>query len=64
MKFCRGGCPYNALNREGEIEGVDPHCTAYKMIFKELTDRVNKEFLSSSLPIPGMERIEADSIYE
>ena len=54
IKFCRGGCPYNALNREGEIEGVDPHCTAYKMIFKELTDRVNKEFLTSSLPIPGM----------
>lgn len=24
------------------------------MIFKELTDRVNKEFLTSSLPIPGM----------
>ena len=26
---------------------MDPHCEAYKIIFKEITDRVNKEFLSS-----------------
>lgn len=55
IRFCRGGCPYNALKineetNKAEIDGVDPHCEAYKMIFKEITDRVNKEFLSS----PGM----------
>ena len=53
IKFCRGGCPYNALKinkktNEVEISGVDPHCEAYKIIFKEITDRVNKEFLASS----------------
>jgi uncharacterized protein len=53
VRFCRGGCPYNALkiNEEtgkAEISGVDPHCEAYKIIFKEITDRVNKEFLASS----------------
>ncbi len=52
MKFCRGGCPYNALKineetNKAEIDGVDPHCEAYKIIFKEITDRVNKDFLSS-----------------
>jgi len=58
IKFCRGGCPYNALKinpetNEAEISGVDPHCTAYKIIFKEITDRLNKEFLSSSMMLPG-----------
>ena len=49
IDFCRGGCPYNALApAEGEIKGVDPHCTAYKMIFKEITDRLSKELLESS----------------
>ncbi|MGZ7070626.1 MAG: TIGR04083 family peptide-modifying radical SAM enzyme, partial [Methanobacterium sp.] len=53
IRFCRGGCPYNALkiNEEtgkAEINGVDPHCEAYKIIFKEITDRANKEFLASS----------------
>ena len=53
IKFCRGGCPYNAITpNKGKINGVDPHCTAYKMIFKEITDRANKEFLSS--PAMGM----------
>jgi len=54
IKFCRGGCPYNALsiNEETgktEISGVDPHCTAYKMIFKEITMRATKEMLGSSM---------------
>ncbi len=54
IKFCRGGCPYNALsiNKEtgkAEINGVDPHCTAYKMIFKEITMRATKEMLGSSM---------------
>jgi len=49
IKFCRGGCPYNAMApAEGEIKGVDPHCTAYKRIFKEITDRWEKEFLGGS----------------
>lgn len=60
IKFCRGGCPYNALkiNTEtgkAEINGVDPHCTAYKMIFREITKRATKEMLGSSMGmIPGM----------
>ena len=54
IKFCRGGCPYNALKinektGKAEIKGVDPHCTAYKMIFKEITMRATKEMLSSSM---------------
>jgi uncharacterized protein len=49
LKFCRGGCPYNAIApTEGRIEGVDPYCTAYKMIFKEITKRATKEMLGSS----------------
>jgi uncharacterized protein len=53
IKFCRGGCPYNALiinekTGKAEINGVDPHCTAYKMIFKEITMRATKEMLESS----------------
>lgn len=47
IKFCRGGCPYNALAAtECEIKGVDPHCTAYKRIFKEITDRLNNEMMA------------------
>lgn len=50
LKFCRGGCPYNAIApTDGKIEGVDPHCTAYKMIFKEITKRATKEMLSSGI---------------
>jgi len=49
IKFCRGGCPYNALvESEGEIDGVDPHCPAYKAIFKEITKRATKEMLGNS----------------
>lgn len=44
VNYCRGGCPYNAIApHDGVIKGVDPHCTAYKRIFKEITDRVNNE---------------------
>lgn len=54
IKFCRGGCPYNALiinekTGKAEINGVDPHCTAYKMIFKEITKRATKEMLGPSM---------------
>lgn len=53
VRFCRGGCPYNALKinektGKAEINGVDPYCDAYKIIFKEITDRVNSEYLASS----------------
>ncbi len=49
INFCRGGCPYNAIvPNKGEVKGVDPHCTAYKMIFKEITDRINQDFMGSS----------------
>lgn len=48
IKFCRGGCPYNAMApHEGEIKGVDPHCVAYKRIFKEIKDRWENEFFGS-----------------
>ncbi|MDY9924983.1 TIGR04083 family peptide-modifying radical SAM enzyme [Methanosarcina sp.] len=49
IKYCRGGCPYNALvPTEGEVKAVDPHCAAYKMIFDEITSRVNEEMFGSS----------------
>ncbi len=48
IKYCRGGCPYNALvPTDGEIKAVDPHCVAYKMIFDEITNRVNQEMFGS-----------------
>lgn len=48
IKYCRGGCPYNAIvPTDGEIKGVDPHCVAYKMIFDEITNRVNQEMFGS-----------------
>jgi uncharacterized protein len=60
IKFCRGGCPYNGIvssKYRGKINSsisVDPQCEAYEMIFKEVSDRANKEFLNSSLGMfPG-----------
>jgi uncharacterized protein len=50
IKFCRGGCPYNALPETGMIEGVDPHCMAYKTIFKEISKRATKEMMSNIMP--------------
>ncbi len=48
IKYCRGGCPYNAIvPTDGEIKAVDPHCIAYKMIFDEITNRVNQEMFGS-----------------
>ena len=44
ITYCRGGCPYNAIAPTGgELEGVDPHCTAYKRAFDEIVSRMNKE---------------------
>jgi uncharacterized protein len=49
IKYCRGGCPYNAIvPTDGEIKGVDPYCTSYRRIFDEITSRVNEEMFGSS----------------
>jgi uncharacterized protein len=54
ITYCRGGCPYNAIAPTGgEIRGVDPHCPAYKRIFEEITDRINREMFESSGMRPG-----------
>lgn len=50
IKFCRGGCPYNGIVSSGDTKSIDPQCEAYKMIFKEVGDRANKEFLKSAIP--------------
>jgi len=53
IRYCRGGCPYNAIAPEGGIlKGVDPHCTAYKRIFDEISDRMDREMYQS--PSAGM----------
>ncbi|AKB55196.1 putative peptide-modifying radical SAM enzyme [Methanosarcina sp. A14] len=55
IKYCRGGCPYNAIvPTNGEIKGVDPHCTAYKMIFDEINKRVNEEMFGGSSGMDNM----------
>ncbi len=50
-RFCLGGCPYNAITIDErgkmEIGGVDQQCIAYKMIFGEITKRLNEEFTKS-----------------
>lgn len=49
IKYCRGGCPYNAIApTEGEVKGVDPHCIAYKRIFEEIVDQANEELFGGS----------------
>jgi uncharacterized protein len=48
IKYCRGGCPYNAMApTPGRIEGVDPHCVAYARIFDEIGSRLNKEMFDA-----------------
>jgi uncharacterized protein len=48
IKYCRGGCPYNSIvPTGGEIRGIDPYCTAYRMIFDEITKRFNEEMFGS-----------------
>lgn len=50
IRYCRGGCPYNAITpTKGKIEGTDPHCPAYRMIFDEITDRLNREMFESPM---------------
>ena len=53
IRYCRGGCPYNAIAPSGgSLEGVDPHCLAYKRIFDELNERLNAEMFDE--PSAGM----------
>jgi len=48
IRYCRGGCPYNAMApTNGRIEGVDPHCVAYKKIFDEINNRFNTEMFEN-----------------
>ncbi len=56
VRYCRGGCPYNALAPTGgEVAGVDPHCVAYKRIYDEVADRLNAEMFGGG----GMEAMMA-----
>lgn len=51
IKFCRGGCPYNAIvANNGDSKAVDPQCDAYKIIFADISKRATKEMLGSSMP--------------
>jgi len=51
IRYCRGGCPYNAIVAHGgEDRGVDINCPAYKRIFSEISDRLNKE-MAESMPM-------------
>ena len=53
IRYCRGGCPYNAIAPSGgALDGVDPHCPAYKRIFDELNERLNEEMFAE--PPAGM----------
>jgi uncharacterized protein len=64
VRYCNGGCPYNAMVPSGgDIDGVDPYCTAYRRVFDEISDRLNKEMqegcaieLMSFPGQPGMKR--------
>lgn len=48
LRYCRGGCPYNALvPTDGEPGGIDPYCPAYRRIFDEISDRLNREMEES-----------------
>lgn len=52
-KYCEGGCPYNGIVAFKTPKAIDPQCTAYKMIFDEVSKRANKEFAKNA--ILGME---------
>lgn len=56
ITYCRGGCPYNAIAPTGgSLEGVDPHCIAYKRIFDEITTRLNDEM--NAAPVSRVSRV-------
>jgi len=55
IRYCRGGCPYNAIAPSGgSLDGVDPHCTAYRRIFDEINERLNEEMFADDGPSPGL----------
>jgi uncharacterized protein len=63
IRYCRGGCPYNAIAPSGgSLEGVDPHCVAYKRIFDEINDRLNKEMFEG--PMMEMGPFGAPSVHK
>ncbi|MDH7593074.1 MAG: TIGR04083 family peptide-modifying radical SAM enzyme [Methanomicrobiales archaeon] len=50
IRYCRGGCPYNAIAPSGgEINGIDPHCIAYRHVLDEITNRIDGEMYSSCM---------------
>jgi uncharacterized protein len=58
LRYCRGGCPYNALvPTGGEVAGIDPYCIAYRQVFNEISDRLNQEIQASCaiemMTVPG-----------
>jgi uncharacterized protein len=58
LRYCRGGCPYNALvPTGGEVAGIDPYCIAYRQVFDEISDRLNQEIQASCaiemMTVPG-----------
>lgn len=55
VKYCEGGCPYNAIVAYQTPKAVDPQCRAYKMIFDEVSKRMNKEFARSVFGLGGSE---------
>jgi uncharacterized protein len=60
IRYCRGGCPYNAIaSSGGELPSVDPYCTAYRRIFNEINDRLSREMSGDSgleTSAPGSEK--------
>ena len=59
VKYCEGGCPYNAIVASKTPKAVDPQCKAYKMIFGEVSKRLNKEFAKNAfggLNGPGIKK--------
>ncbi len=58
LTYCRGGCPYNAIAPTGgSLEGVDPHCVAYKRIFDEITTRMNEEMNTAAPTVSRVSRV-------
>lgn len=48
VNYCRGGCPYNALVMSNhEVNQVDPHCKAYKMIFDKINELMDDQLMFS-----------------
>ena len=55
------GCPYNAIAPSGgSLDGVDPHCVAYKKIFDEINNRFNTEMFEN--PVMEMNQSRSQSL--